>query len=74
MVDEPREVPALGGVYDGVEVDAEQVGAADAGGLVVRLAHVRHDGPHHLPHVLDHHLVGRYRLLSMYICVVGEQL
>lgn len=64
MVDEARQVAALGGVDDGVEVDAEEVGAADAGGLVVRLAHVRHHGPHHLPHVLDHHLVRRYRLLS----------
>lgn len=63
VVDEPRQVAALGGVDDGVEVDAEQVGAADAGGLVVRLAHVRHDRPDHLPHVLYHHLVCCYRLL-----------
>lgn len=63
VVDEPRQVAALGGVDDGVEVDAEQVGAADAGGLVVRLAHVGHDRPDHLPHVLYHHLVCCYRLL-----------
>ena len=67
VVDEPREVPALGGVYDGVEVDAEQVGAADARRLVVRLAHVRHYGAHHLTHVLYHHLVSGYRLLLMFI-------
>lgn len=63
VVDKPREVTTLGGINDGVEVDAEQVRAADAGGLVVRLAHVGHYRPDHLTHVLYHHLVSRYRLL-----------
>lgn len=42
MVDEPRQVAALGGVDDGVVVDAEQVTAADALLGIALLPHVGH--------------------------------
>lgn len=63
VVDEARQVAALGRVDDCIQVYPEQVGAADAGRLVVRLPYIRHDRPDHLPDVLYHHLVGCYRLL-----------
>lgn len=63
VVDEPGEVPALGGVDDGVEVYPEQVRAADAGGLVLSLPYIGHYRPHHLSHVLYHHLVRCYWFL-----------
>ena len=42
MVDEARQVAALGGVDDGVVVDAEQVTAANALLRVALLTHVGH--------------------------------
>lgn len=58
MVDEPGKVPKLGGVHDVVQVDPEEVRAADALLLVVLLPHVGEDGADGVPHVLDDHLVG----------------
>lgn len=62
VVDEPREVAALGRVDDGLQVDPEEVRAADAGRLVLGLPEVGHARPDHLPDVLDDHLVRRDRL------------
>lgn len=64
VVDETREVAAFGSIDDRIEVDTEQVRRPNSSGLVVRLPHIRHDRSDHLAHVLDHHLVGRYRLLK----------
>lgn len=62
MIDEPSEIAAFGRVDNGIEIDAKQIGTADARGLVLRLAEVGHDRPDHLPDVLYHHFVGRNRL------------
>lgn len=64
VVDETREVAALGSIDNRIEVDTEQVRRSDSGRLVVRLPHIRHDRSDHLTHVLDHHLVRCYRLLK----------
>lgn len=51
MVDKTGEVATLGGVYDGVVVDAEHVAAADALLLIALLTHVGD----HLP--MEHDLM-----------------
>ena len=58
MVDEPGEISALGRIHDVVGVDPEEVTGSDALLLVTLLSHVREDGPHVVPDVLDDHLVG----------------
>ena len=62
MVDEAGQVATLGGVNDVLAVNPEEVGATNAHRLVVLLPHVGHGVADHLPHVLDHHLLGRDRL------------
>ena len=62
MVDEARQVTVARGVDDVVVVDTEEVAAAHASRLVAALPLVRHGLPHHLPHVLNHHLVRSYGL------------
>lgn len=57
MVDETGEVAALGGINDGVMVDAEEVAAANANCFVFLLAHVSDRLTHHITHVLDNHLL-----------------
>lgn len=47
VVYETRQVPALGGVYDGVLVHAEQIAAADPLLRVPLLSHVRHNLQRH---------------------------
>lgn len=43
VVDEAGQVPTLGGVYDGVLVNPEQVAAPDTLVLIALLPHVCHD-------------------------------
>ena len=62
VVDEARQVAIVRGDDDVVVVDAEEVAAAHAGRLVTALPLVCHGLPHHLPHVLNHHLVRSYCL------------
>ena len=74
MVNEARKIATLGGVDDAVQVDAEQVRRADADHLVLRLAHVGQDRPHHLTDVLDDHLVGGDRFQREKAPVVNRRL
>ena len=60
VVDEAGEVATLGGVYDGVVVDAEHVAAADALLLVALLPHVRD----HLK-MEDYHLLESFEMWLM---------
>ena len=62
MVDEACQVAIVRGVDDVVVVDAEEVAAAHAGHLVAALPLICHGLPHHLPHVLNQHLVCSYGL------------
>ena len=57
MVDKPGQISALGGIYDAMCVDTEQITAADALLAVDDLAFVGHDLSDALPDVLDDHLV-----------------
>lgn len=63
VVNEPRQVSALSGVDNSIEIDTEQVWATDTGCLVVRLSNIRHYGTDHLSYVLDYHLIRCYWLL-----------
>lgn len=62
MIDESREISALGRVYYGVYVDSEQIRTSDAGRLVIHLPNVGDYRPHHLPNIFNHHFVGGNRL------------
>ena len=57
VVDEAGEVAAHGGVDDGVVIDAEEVAAADAHGLVGLLPDIRHLLADYFSNVLDDHVV-----------------
>jgi hypothetical protein len=57
MVDEPGEIPTLGGIDDILHVNPEEIRGPDAHFLVVNFPEVGHDGPDGLTHVLDDHLV-----------------
>ena len=74
MVDEAREVATLGGVYDALQVDPEEVGGSDADLLVLDLPEVCDDGSHALAHVLYDHLVGADRLHRKQAPVVDARL
>lgn len=74
VVYEARQVAALCGVDDGLDVHSEQVGAADADLRVVLLPPVGHDGPHHLAHILNDHLVSGNRLQGKQAPVVDAAL
>lgn len=58
MIDEPRQIPALRRVNNSLQIDPEEVRAADARRLVLGLPKVGHARPDHLADVLDDHLVG----------------
>lgn len=74
MIDEAGKVAKLGGVYDGVVVHPEHVGAANAGVLVVLLPQVSDGLPDGLTHILNHHLVGGYGLQGKQTPVVDARL
>ena len=74
MVDEPGEVAVASGVNDGFAINAEQVAAANADGLVALLAQVGHRLTHHLTHVLYHHLTLGDRLQCKQTPVVDSTL